>query len=420
MSTKFKAIKYQWQNKLCYIALMSFQDINDLVNSVSDLSMNRDIDQGRVDSIKDYLIENIEDAFFPSAILNCNANINFSEEEGVLEVLNGSFTIIDGQHRIRAIKDVLELTSGSQRAKLKNMNLPVLLIEGLENHEHRNLFYTINESAKKVDKNISTRFSTTLENLLGLRYFSEDSSHENLIDWENKQSNTQIIYIHLADCIKELNKALDKFVDEKIETSYNLLYKNDEYYVIIKNFIEKILNFISILNDEEKKFFVTKKFLKAVTARVCTQITAYLNSKLAIDYSQNDITELINEAMRSSLQKLIFKYEGIFTLKTNTYLSLANYLSANDILHKNGITDDIDERIKAFVHNYIKQFYDQDTDIFSFTEQDKHSLDNFSRNCIEHKDELLEIPDLIAIELNKEISVQDVLQHNREEETVES
>jgi len=216
MNAVIPSISYKWDEHNCYVGTISYGEIPNVIVPELDLAMNRDIDKKRVKEIVEYISEEMNGAFFPPVILNCKATTDYNEKERKLIIIEGKLKIIDGQHRLNSIIELIDKLEGEQLKKLKKIKLPVLVIEGLEDYEHRSLFYKINKKSKNVDSNISLRFTPTIENLLGLKYVSKHLDKKNLIEWEKKQSfsKDKIAYIHLVDCLKKITKSLSTFNKE--------------------------------------------------------------------------------------------------------------------------------------------------------------------------------------------------------------
>lgn len=406
--------KYEWQNKPCYVGNMKYSVIPHLIDLKSDLSMNRDINDSRVDDIVTYLTEQIEGTFFPPVILSSNATMEYSDSTCKLNIQDGNFTVIDGQHRISAISRLIE--DPSLNKKYKNIRLPVLIIEGLENYQHRNLFNTINKKAKIVDSNIAIRFTPNLENLLGLRYFSKNMEHKELIEWEKKQSfaKDKVAYIHLTDCIKGLNKQLIKC--EALQTylttnDERLLYTKDEYYNIIQLFLNSVLNFINQNQENRKKleFYTTKAYLRAIADELCEKI---IQTEDLDTYSK--IKDLFQHTLNDLLNNIVIPYSGKLTSSSVSYKSIRTFLKVNKLLvpHETNI-----EPLKPLIIAYLNCFYTIG-EMFELTEDDFKNVDDFIRGAFEHTTSLIDF-NTEDFTLNKQTSIETLLEHlNPEEEHV--
>ncbi|MEB9405653.1 DNA sulfur modification protein DndB [Bacillus cereus] len=407
------ATKFEWQNKTCYVGNIKYVHIPSTIDLKDDLSMNREINENRVQDILDYLKDRIEGTFFPPVILSSDATLRFNESTCTLSVIDGSFTVIDGQHRISAIKNLMDDVPLDK--KYKNMRLPVLIIEGLENYQHRNLFNTINKKAKIVDNNISIRFSPILENLIGLRYFSENPLRKPLIEWEKKQSfaKDQVAYIHLTECIKELNKALK---NTQILTVYRetnderLLYTNTPYYNIFECLLNKLFDHIQN-NQQHLQFHTTKAYLRALTDEICDTVigTANLDSYLKLG-------QLIDGTADDLLKPITIKYKSKVKSTPASYRSIRVFLQINSFLslHKDKLNNILD-----IIERYLDSYY-AIGDVLDMSEDDITQFKQFVLDSIDQLTSLPEDFDIESINFNKELTVESLIdQLTRGEQTVE-
>lgn len=363
LTYKINAISYMWNDHSCYLGKIRYQDLNSIVDIKSDLSMNRDIDEDRVDKIKDYLErEEVSNAFFPPAILSSSVKMSYNIKSNNLEVKEGKFTVIDGQHRIKAIIQSINNSEKDIRKKFNEMELPVLIIEGLEIYQHRNLFSLINETAKKVDSNISERFSEKLENLIGLRFLSENIEHSANIEWEKKQSfdESKIAYMHLTDCIRELHNELFSHLKDHFKES-ELLHRNEKYFSILSYFLNQLLKYIFDLSNEEKKFFTKKITLRAIVLDICDEITKLFASKRANSLDLEECVELIKEkielSLKLTLNKPVIHYSGELGTKLRTYKTRRHFLVMNGFIYLFGLNQG---PVTTIIQKVIDSYYDND------------------------------------------------------------
>ncbi|MGC7946843.1 DNA sulfur modification protein DndB [Bacillus sp. II_CA] len=399
------AIRYQWQNKSCYVGNMKYSIVPYITDLKSDLSMNRDINEKRVTDIVTYLTDKIGGTFFPPVILSSHCTMEYNDTTNKLTVKDGKFTIIDGQHRISAINSIID--DPTLNKKYKNICLPVLIVEGLENHEHRNLFNTINKKAKVVDSNIAIRFTPNLENLLGLRFFTENRTYKGLIEWEKQQSfsKDKVAYIHLTECIKEINKHLSSskllanyFLENDNEN--RLLYTHDDYYLLIKLFLNKLLNFIK-QNPNELEFYTTKAYLRAIADEVCETIKK--NTELD---KFEDASQMIDKTLNSLFKEIFIPYNGKKTSSSAAYLSIRSFLKVNTLLIEN---KQAIQHIKPLINAYLNCFYSRG-EMFELQENDFENIRTFILGAAENTTALLEFDEQVH-PVEKQTSIDSLLRH---------
>ncbi|MGE1102027.1 DNA sulfur modification protein DndB [Peribacillus simplex] len=395
------AIKYEWQEYTCYIGIIKYNDVPNLINVDSDLSMNREINPANVGKVIKYINNELDGTFFPPVILSCNVQTEY--ESNQLKILEGHLTIIDGQHRIKAIGEILDGTEGEQRSILNNIVLPVLIIEGLESSKHRDLFNMINDKAKTVDSNISVRFSSTLENIIGLKYVSEKSIKEE-IEWEAKQSRNKVVYLHIVESIKALTSTLKELTDE-LYSQETLLYDQNEYFNVIRNFLDKLFGYVLIPREMEEpieNFFKKKVFLRAVTDEVCDDVKFYLQK--GGEKKLESINLIVEQTLSKILNEFVIPYTGVKNVKDSTYLSLRNFLKVNSLLveHQKEL-----ESVLPLILNFLDKFYNKQNG-FEYSQEDFQTIKDFIEQVIEQKDKLEKL-DLSSISFTKNTVVQELL-----------
>ncbi|BFI99900.1 MAG: hypothetical protein PME_23360 [Priestia megaterium] len=415
MGTEFRAISYKWQDHTCYVGTISYGDVPDIIDSKLDLAMNRSINSKRVDDIAKYIKEEMEGTFFPPVILNCNATTTYDAKEYKLKIIDGQLTIIDGQHRLNSIKELINNLTGENLKKLRRIMLPVLIIEGLENYEHRELFYKINKQSKTVDNNISVRFTPSLENLLGLKYVSEYLDKKELIEWEKKQSfsKDKIAYIHLIECLKTIIKALQPFSNKYFPgVEEQLLYTEEKYYKIFETFLNEIFNHVNNTeNKEHKEFFMTKVYLNAITLEICESLSVYFDN----EENPNNVEELLGNLLDNLLKDFLISYQGVSSVNRITEDSIKNFIKANQILSK--FTKESLGLTYVLVERYVNSFYNNK--VFHIKNEELEKLREFVSQVLTHKDDLIKL-NLEKVNLTKSTTIEELLTatEDRREQTV--
>ncbi|XZF74909.1 DNA sulfur modification protein DndB [Bacillus sp. AL-1R] len=403
---KINAIKYEWQEYICYIGIIKYKDVPNLINVNSDLSMNREINSPNVKTIKKYISNELESTFFPPVILSCTIQSEY--DDNFLKIIDGQLTIIDGQHRIKAISELLKDSASELRTKLNNMVLPVLIIEGLESFRHRELFNMINDKARTVDSNISVRFSSSLENIIGLKYIREKGLKDK-IEWESKQSKDKIVYLHLVECIKELILSLKKLSDD-LNSNDTALYEIAVYYKVFENFLNRVFDFIDRereIDSPELKIIKKKVFLRAISGEISERIKEYM--KQEGEKKLEEVNILVGNTMDKLLNDFILPYSGVTTVKEPTYFSLRNFLRFNYILVEN--KENI-ETVLPLISKYIESYKKQE--ILEINEDEFEIISNFIKKAIENRDRLSKL-NLREININKQTTLEEYLMEESEE-----
>jgi DGQHR domain-containing protein len=338
---KIKAVVYFWNTKNCYTGFMSYSDVKKYVNIVKDQSMNRLINEGSVDLIIKYMKNEGEEIFFPPVIMNCSNKIKYDSVSSLMEIEEGSLTIIDGQHRIKAINEIL--ADSEYLSEFGSKKIPFLIIEELSPELHRKLFHTINDKSTKVQNNVSDRFSTTTSNLIGLKYVSEHLDIKELIEWEGKQSKDKIVYSHMLNCIE----IIESFLQGKLRNTLNTiegivvenkkhLYRHTSYYAFFETFWDY---FFAKLKEKplDKSFYV-----KEITLSYITKI---MINKLSDESGDDELEVLIkfkdkiNSILDNLLpRELVFDYVFRINKSVECNESLRKFLECNKYLLENGIT----------------------------------------------------------------------------------
>ena len=130
--------------------VLTTKTINWLVNNTSVSVFNpvlfegyqRQIDEKHCQKIVSYLKT---DSFLPTAII-CACDNDFSEEK--------QLRIVDGQHRVHAFKLLAEQDMARFEA-IKNQEIPIVVMVGVEINTEIQTFITINKTSKKVDTSLA-------------------------------------------------------------------------------------------------------------------------------------------------------------------------------------------------------------------------------------------------------------------------
>lgn len=362
MGVKLDVIPYKWNDHTCYIGKVKYKDLESIIDIRSDISMNRKIDDRRVEKIKQYISNDIPATFFPPTILNSKAIILY-KEQNILEVKSGKLTVIDGQHRIKAIISLMNESLGEQKELLNKMELPIFIVEELEDYQHRDLFYMINETPKNVESNVSERFAAKLENLLGLKFLSTNKAFLETIEWNEKQSREKIVYLHMTDCIRELNLIIYPLLKDWFDCDRDLIYKEGSYYEIIESYWTLYFQLLLSLDSDEQNFFRKKITLRALTENVSIRINERQEELLAIADDKEKLLDqikiVLSDSLKEMINKLPIKYTGLDNVRKDVYKSLRNYLYLNSLINKHYDQIKDNRIIEQILEKIFEVFYDE-------------------------------------------------------------
>ncbi|GIP52565.1 DGQHR domain-containing protein [Paenibacillus vini] len=338
---KIKAVVYYWNTKNCYTGFMTYNEVKKYVNIVRDQSMNRVINDASVDLIVKYMKSEGEEIFFPPVIMNSSTKIKYDSSASKIELEEGSLTIIDGQHRIKAINEIL--SEPDYLPDFGPKKIPFLIIEELSPEIHRKLFHTINDKSTKVQNNVSDRFSTTTYNLIGLKYVSENLEIKDLIEWEGKQSKEKIVYSHMLNCIE----LMEEFLESKFKNTLNEFegilventkhfYNNEDYYIFFSEFWDYIFNKLNE-KPQDKSFYVKEIALSYITKKMIDTLN---NEALTDDNnSLKGLKDKVNDILDDLLPKeLLFDYVFRINKSSDCNESLSNFLNCNKWLLNGGVS----------------------------------------------------------------------------------
>lgn len=383
---KLNAISYNWNTKNCYSGFMSYNDVKRYVNLVKDQSMNRLINDTSVDMIIKYMKDEQEGIFFPPVIMNSTGKLKYEHATYKLVIEDSSLTIIDGQHRIKAINELLE--DQDFKSDFDKMKIPFLIIEELSPELHRKLFHTINDKSTKVQNNVSDRFSTTTSNLIGLKYVSENLNYKDYIEWEGKQSKEKIVYSHMLNCIEKLEEFIITNYESELETHEAIIvenkkhyYKNDEYFGVFSEFWNYIFNKITT-NSQEISFYV-----KDVVLSTITKIMIDGQNPSTIFNLKRDIKFILDSIVPN---ELVFDYVFRINKTTECTESLRDYLQCNKELNETGLTLKNKSVIRKILSKVIPNEYLNTAGYFTLERKSASEFGEYLRVIDDYISKLLE------------------------------
>ena len=232
--------------------------------------------------ISKYALEE-QNAIFPGAILiSCRAKLNSvifhdkSDGIGEIELQHPPFWIIDGQHRIKGLKYLIEEENDK---RWLDRDMPVVILANFTKLEEVVQFRTLNNTAKKV--------STDLAQQLMLYRASKDIGYRNLLksagnDWQ----------VRCLKLIEKLNEAEDspwvgRIKGPNQDKTARTIISQNSFYVSLKPLFT----------------------------------TGYFESTRSIDHEYeilrnywNALKEVFPHAFRTPEESVILKTPGIFSL----------------------------------------------------------------------------------------------------------
>ncbi|EIP0119717.1 DNA sulfur modification protein DndB [Vibrio sp. 1733] len=280
-----------------YTSLMTFEDIDRLINFADDLHkikklsdmIQRDIETNRAEEIADYINSNI-DHFFNALVIGIyegdprwhqfdgiNPNSNKSDSVTIPSYAQECFGFLsltekermfalDGQHRLAGIKEALKKDD-----KHKGDTLPVIIVshkntpEGLR--KSRRLFTTLNKKAKLVktesiialdEDDLAACVTRDIIETGG--YFTEDNIYFSTRNLSDRRHITTLGSIY--KCVQELgayyfNTEVSKLEDVKYSDK-----KRQEFFDFSNEFYKK-----TILYSPELKSAVEAKDFASIVAK---------------------------------------------------------------------------------------------------------------------------------------------------------
>lgn len=126
-------------------------------NPITFVGYQRQIDESHCQKIVNYLKT---ESFLPTAII-CACDDSFSEDINL--------RIVDGQHRVKAF-EMLKLSEPHRYDEIRNQQIPVIVMVGVQLNTEIQTFITINKTSKKVDTSLAyvlrNQLSAPGENML--------------------------------------------------------------------------------------------------------------------------------------------------------------------------------------------------------------------------------------------------------------
>lgn len=222
---------------------------------VSFKGYQRQINKGHCQKIVDFLCA---DFFLPTAII-CATSEKFNEVSRL--------RIVDGQHRIYAFR-MLQEEHKDRYDEIKDKEIPVIVMEQVDEKVEIDTFITINKTSKKVD----TSLAIVLKNKI------------------NKYANSEDLSMPRAEYLA-VEVALQLLSDPNCELWYDKILlegttKNTPQLITLNSFVKSTRTLIN--NMVKKKLFVldwrTKEEIKGYVA-ICQEVIMAIWNSVAVRWS---------------------------------------------------------------------------------------------------------------------------------------
>lgn len=161
-----------------YASTIKFKDLQDFLEVFQ--NVQRDTAKAKVRSIKRYILSGVKNPeamrFFSAITVTCKGTIYHDPDKQRVAIdTNSRMSVNDGQHRFEAIKQAIQelekevIENGREEEEnsrlrqqledLKNMGIAVIIFDGLEEREEKQLFHDLNNLATRPSGSANIRFS---------------------------------------------------------------------------------------------------------------------------------------------------------------------------------------------------------------------------------------------------------------------
>lgn len=279
-----KGVRGQQFGKDVYSTMLKFKDLSKFLEVFPNIQ--RSMSKTNVKAIKRYVLSGIEgnsDAymrFFNSITVTCRGNMIYDDDKRtVLIDTNSPMSINDGQHRVEGIKEAIaELKEKIEKTidlndrriiekqleGLEEMTVPVIIFNGLDESQEKQLFFDLNNLSRRPSKNANIRLSQTdlfarmahdiaLEN----RYFSHYGVEMDKQSISKKNENTFLlttVYLSIKELLSDKLSYDKSFLKQK---NYDRVKKevNDKF--------DRILFHLPNDMDLKGKYLIEKNYTLA-------------------------------------------------------------------------------------------------------------------------------------------------------------
>jgi len=220
--------------------------------SESDQGYQRPLNSRRIQSMANSFERDIKNGNFlpiPTAIILSDRGVNYKTSNGEIDLIDGEFKIIDGQHRSKSFSEVVTKFK-DELPNFSTNHLPVVIIKIEDPNKTENekkdlemkIFKTINETAKRVPVDLALHLLTWRKDTFG-------SGLANTVTEENRIICNKVVN-RLNDRCKTwkdviLMPADDKYSRADINSNEILAHKRIVKSTSLVNSLKPVLNMVN-------------------------------------------------------------------------------------------------------------------------------------------------------------------------------
>ncbi|MBK5432453.1 DNA sulfur modification protein DndB [Bacillus sp. TH25] len=257
-----------------------------------DKSVNRDINYNRLKPLSTYInsYDSEVGIFLPSLIFSFDEDPSYLYNMVTKELtipLGSKLKVLDGQHRIKGLEDLLERSEDRGRKDdILNSSITAQIYFNLKEYDEKNLFADINSNAKRVSMSLVTKYDTRDITRVLVRDLYNVSKPLQVVGVEfNKSrivrptSTSFFTSARLKIFIMNFLFGRVQKVSKKIE---KLLKENyDEVLVFLEKFFTILFNILPSDPGDVRKYVLGHEALQ-------TALALYLHEAIILE-SENDL-----------------------------------------------------------------------------------------------------------------------------------
>lgn len=286
------AIKGTQFGKDVYSSVIKFNDLADFLSVFPEVQ--RDIIPRKVASIRRYILSGLEDGnsmrFFSAVTVTCRATIYYDEKNHrcAIDTHNSKLSVNDGQHRFEAIKTLIEqlekdFLKSKDKARtvklksmideLKEMVIPIVVFDGLNEIEESQLFHDLNNLAQRPSRNANIRLNQTdffskmaIQLSKENRYLSHYGVETDKMSISGKNNKNTILLSTIYASIKEL-------LNSEYKANHGFLNEEnfDDYKTYVNDTFDKLFYALPHDMDTRGKYLLEKSFAIKTIAKFIRQ-----------------------------------------------------------------------------------------------------------------------------------------------------
>lgn len=212
MINKIEVQKFRQGNREFYSTILTISSLLDnyfidyYVPGENPTGYQRPIANSHVKKIVNYLLKASEPIFTTPIIGAINKN-DIREENNYIQIFN-KLSIVDGQHRLEAFKQILSSHNGFYEEQYGNYEIPVIIIPSDDSKILEiETFVNINNKNKKVDTNLALQLLEQIRQIRQPEIYEDTFKFSNL-DPEKKQDIISAISKHICDGLNKNMKGI--------------------------------------------------------------------------------------------------------------------------------------------------------------------------------------------------------------------